>query len=445
MDESDTTTREVVFAAPTMVQSQDGNIICSLMQLPTKVLNRPNETIAVLPVGIHFSGQLRKLWAAVMLISQHQGRRDEYWAYLDDLCAIAGIPNNRGKGREIIKQNLSNLRKLDIDWRGREGDTEVEKTFGAVTEHGFRSKPGQKLIVTWSLSRKAQERLINPSGFFTKMCLEILSKLKSGASVVLFEIACQYVTHAKNEYKVGKRSVDWWIDQLVGKKNSSYLYGDFKRSVLRPALAEVGEHTGIELELIEIKDGKRVAELDFKICPKNNWTILDVKEDVTLTEQPVSADTVNPDELNHKKRLVGIGMSGFIASQIIQQYTDPAYIELHLSELETAVKTSQASVTNPPGRLRKALQENWQYSKTAKPMVSRFQKTSTDAFSEEFKEFLTLSGAEKVTVFEGWVDRQRGSLKELYQMALAQKGFDQVIEDPIFRKIFEVFLRSKKS
>ncbi len=77
-------------------------------------------------------------------------------------------------------------------------------------------------------------------------------------------------------------------------------------------------------------------------------------------------------------------------------------------------------------------------------MVSRFKKTSTDAFSEEFKEFLTLSGAEKVTVFEGWLDRQRGSLKELYQMALAQKGFDQVIEDPIFRKVFEVFLRGKK-
>lgn len=413
------------------------------LQLPTKVLNRPNETIAVLPSGIHFSGQLRKLWAAVMLISQHQGKRDEYWAYLDDLCEIAGIPNNRGKGREIIKQNLSNLRKLDIEWRGREGDTEVEKTFGAVTEHGFRSKPGHKLVVTWTLSKKAQDRLVNPSGFFTKMCLEILSKLKSGASVVLFEIACQYETHSKNDYKVGKRSVEWWIDQLTGNRNSSYLYGDFKRSVLKPAMAEVGEHTGIELELIEVKQGKRIAELDFQICPKKDWSILDVSEDSRVIEGEVITTDLAVDDFNHKKRMVEIGLSPFVASQLIDRYKDPAYIEIHLSELENAVKVKDSSVRNPPGRLRKALEEGWQYKKSPVPKIRRFTANVQEAFSDEFKIFMKKAESERIEIFEKWLSTTAStSTKELYEIAVKKKGFAATVEDVMFRRSFEVYLKN---
>lgn len=378
-----------------------------------------------------------------MLISQHQGKKDEYWAYLDDLCEIAGIPNNRGKGREIIKQNLSNLRKLDIEWRGREGDTEVEKTFGAVTEHGFRSKPGHKLIVTWSLSKKAQERLVNPSGFFTKMCLEILSKMKSGASVVLFELTCQYETHAKNDYRFGKRPVEWWVDQLTGKKNSSYLYGDFKRSVLKQAISEVGEHTNINLELIEIKEGKRIAELDFKIVPKQNFSILEVSEDSSVIEGEVITSELESNDLNHRGRMVEIGMSPSVASQLIEKYKDPAYLELHLSELESAVKAKDSSVKNPPGRLRKALEEGWEYKKVQVPKIKPPRATTEGAFSEEFKIFLKKSEAERVEIFENWIDSTRStSTKELYKMNLEKRGFLATIEDVMFRRSFEVYLKT---
>lgn len=411
------------------------------LQLSTKVLNRPNETIAVLPTGIHFSGQLRKLWAAVMLISQHQGRRDEYWAYLEDLCEIAGIPNNRGKGRELIKEHLSNLRKLDIEWRGREGDTDIEKTFGAVTEHGFRSKPGQKLVVTWSLSKKAQDRLVNPSGFFTKMCLEILSKMKSGASVVLFELACQYETHAKNDYRIGKKPVEWWIDNLTGKRNSSYLYGDFKRSVVKPALSEVGEHTGIELELIEIKEGKKIAELDFKIVPKQDWSILEVTEDSRLIEGEVVLNG-DSDDNNHKQRMVKIGLSPFIATELINRYQDPAYIEVHLSELENAIKAKDSSVKNPPGRFRKALEENWQYKKSPVPKIRRFSTNDTAAFTDEFKTFLKKPEQEKIDIFNSWLSQTNSSLKDLYKIVYEKKGFSGTIEEVMFRIPFEIYLKS---
>lgn len=413
------------------------------MQLPTRTLNRPNETICVLPTGIHFSGQLRKLWAAVMLISQHQGRRDEYWAYLDDLCVIAGIPNNRGKGREIIKQNLSNLRKLDIEWRGREGDTEVEKTFGAVTEHGFRSKPGHKLVVTWSLSKKAQERLVNPSGFFTKMCLEILSKMKSGASVVLFELACQYETHSKNDYRFGKKPVEWWVDQLTGKKNSSYLYGDFKRSVLKQAMREVGEHTGINLELIEIKEGKRIAELDFKIVPKQDFSILEVSEESGVIEGEVIASGFETGSFNHKGRMMEIGMSPTVASQLIERYKDPAYLELHLSELERVVKAKDSSVKNPPGMLRKALEEGWEYKRPPVPKIKPLRANTEGAFSDEFKIFLKKSEVERMEIFESWINSSRStSTKELYKINLEKKGFVATVEDVMFRRSFEVYLKT---
>ncbi len=416
------------------------------MQLPTKTLNRPNETICVLPTGIHFSGQLRKLWAAIMLISQHQGRKDEYWAYLDDLCEIAGIPNNRGKGREIIKQNLSNLRKLDIEWRGREGDTEIEKTFGAVTEHGFRSKPGHKLIVTWSLSMKAQERLVNPAGFFTKMCLEILSKMKSGASVVLFELACQYENHSKNDYRFGKRPVEWWVDQLTGKKNSSYLYGDFKRSVLKQAISEVGEHTGINLELIEIKEGKRIAELDFKIVPKQDFSILEVSEESRVIEGEVLASEFENSTFNHKGRMVEIGMSPTVASQLIERYKDSAYLELHLSELESAVKAKDSSVKNPPGMLRKALEEGWEYKRPPVPKIKPLRANTEGAFSDEFKIFLKKSEVEKMEIFESWINSSRStSTKELYKKSLEKKGFVATVEDVMFRRSFEVYLKCSSS
>jgi plasmid replication initiation protein len=98
---------------------------------------------------------------------------------------------------------------------------------------------------------------------FTSYKLNNVIRLKSVYSIRIYELLKQYQS-------IGKRTITIEaLREMLGIEPKEYhLYGDFKRYVLQVAHHEINEKTDILVEYREIKDVRRVAELEFTVTMK---------------------------------------------------------------------------------------------------------------------------------------------------------------------------------
>jgi hypothetical protein len=96
--------------------------------------------------------------------------------------------------------------------------------------------------------------------------------LRSSAGLALYEICVRYLTNPS--HLTMRESWGWWRPILSGTPDTEagdeakreYKY--FKRDYLRPAIAEVNAVTNIFVELIEHREGRRVAEIQFRVTER---------------------------------------------------------------------------------------------------------------------------------------------------------------------------------
>ena len=239
------------------------------MEIVQPLVNRPNETIGIVPTGKQrITHLVRRLYSVLLLFSQQQGEKEEYSALLSDLLAGA---NSEGSNRTQVKAILREIRAIGVDWNVRDGEREVWKNVGLIEEPGLIDGKGTPTIVTWKLPLVIRARLIDPRGFFTKISLQMMTRLRSGASIALYEICCQYASndHGKGEGGLtGRATIAHWMPRLTGSREADYEYKFFKRDVLSAAVREINEITDLEVELIEHKNGRKVVELQFRVFRK---------------------------------------------------------------------------------------------------------------------------------------------------------------------------------
>ena len=261
------------------------------------LVNRPNETIGIVPSGKQrITHLVRRLYSVLLLFSQQQGEREEYSALLSELLAAA---NSEGSNRTQVKAILREIRAIGVDWNVRDGEREVWKNVGLIEEPGLIDGKGTPTIVTWKLPAVIRARLIDPRGFFTKISLQMMTRLRSGASIALYEICCQYASndHGKGEGGLtGRATIAHWMPRLTGSREADYEYKFFKRDVLGMAVKEINEITDLDVELIEHKNGRKVVALQFRVFRKVKLESLShaVPEPVAVEQSAGSFSFVHP-------------------------------------------------------------------------------------------------------------------------------------------------------
>lgn len=240
------------------------------MEPVRQIVKRPNETIGIVPNGKQrITLLVRRLYSVILLFSQQQGEREEYSAALADMLSAA---HSSGSNRAQVKEVLRDIRAIGVDWNVRDGEHEVWKNVGLIEEPGLIDGRGTPTIVTWKLPKLIRARLLDPRGFFTRISLEMMTRLRSGASIALYEICCQYVSndHGKGEGGLTNRApIAEWMPRLTGSRKAAYEYKFLKRDVLLTAIEEINEITDLKVELIEHKIGRRVGELQFRVFKKD--------------------------------------------------------------------------------------------------------------------------------------------------------------------------------
>lgn len=365
------------------------------MEIDQPLVNRPNETIGIVPSGKQrITHLVRRLYSVLLLFSQQQGEKEEYSAVLGELLAAA---NSEGSNRTQVKAILREIRAIGVDWNVRDGDREIWKNVGLIEEPGLIDGKGTPTIVTWKLPAVIRARLLDPRGFFTKISLQMMTRLRSGASIALYEICCQYASndHGKGEGGLtGRAAIAHWMPRLTGSREAHYEYKFFKRDVLSTAVREINEITDLDVELVEHKNGRKVVELQFRVFrkPKAGDVGHDLRTSVMVAQPaqdlppeltPTSATSAPPSrpspptaptqalpgsaavrptpDAKQLARVVALGIAAPVAERICRKYADrQAYLLRHVGYVEARIRSAaSAPLQNKAAFLQNALEHGY--------------------------------------------------------------------------------------
>ena len=101
------------------------------------------------------------------------------------------------------------------------------------------------------------------------MSLFYQTMLRSNSALALYENCKRYATNPSK--LTNRNSWEWWFSVITGLPVGSPLpeYKYFKRDTIKPSIAEINAVTDIDVELIEHKIGRKVAELQFAVHLKD--------------------------------------------------------------------------------------------------------------------------------------------------------------------------------
>ena len=239
-----------------------------------KQFRKANEAIGLRVAAGKLSLLSRKIFNAMVYHAQRsvtkgenapiksEAAADYYWVPLKDLARDAAYDS---RDTQLFKEQLESLQEIRVYSEDAIQWTSERLVAGVrlVNPRGLKSGGG---IVWFGFAFPPEvERMIMSPGSYTKLSIYYQAVLRSGASLALYEICRRYCS---NPSKVTNRAPwEWWFHALtgnpVGDEVPEYKY--FKRDVLKLAIAEINLVTDINVELVEYRVGRQIAEMQFKV------------------------------------------------------------------------------------------------------------------------------------------------------------------------------------
>lgn len=308
------------------------------------VVQKANESIAIRPKKGRLTLLSRRIYNALLYHAQQQGVDERQ--YTIPLATLIGDSHFNSRNVALLKEHIREMQTTLIEWNSvgaGEQRWTSSQLLGAVeiAERGS----GYPVIITWSYPDKVRERLLKPNRY-TRILLEVGAQMRSYAAAVLFELGMQYLTSPSK--LTMREDLYWWASVLTGRSDIDKVdYRYFKRDVLRPALAEVDAlQDDFSLELIEHREGRRIAELQFMVHRKTQ-SALGVTEDR------------NPFDLVLVERLRKLGLKDEEADRLYSK-TDEGLLRATLDHVELRQRnTALPPLAAPAAYLRDALKKGY--------------------------------------------------------------------------------------
>lgn len=229
--------------------------------------HRSNETIAFLVTEGRLTLVIRRLFHFLLYCTHHDGIQETYRRPLQEV--MTQIAYN-SENTEELKERLREMRNMSIEWNV---DDRKETRWGTsgmlATVEIVTPKFAGCSMVEWTLAPYVRDRVVDTSTY-TELSLRIHTRLRSNASVGLYEICSRY----KNmlNHMTPARSWKWWWAQVNGEPEASISekteYRYFYRDTLKKAIEEVNEISDIKIAVIPLKKGRTIEKLQFSVYRK---------------------------------------------------------------------------------------------------------------------------------------------------------------------------------
>lgn len=119
-------------------------------------------------------------------------------------------------------------------------------------------------FIEFEISPKMMEYFTNLKPPYCSVNIEDIVNLKSKYSIWIYTLILSDL------YKLRKYSqpLVYSVEFLENILDVNYVYRDFKRRVLAVALKDIWEHTDLEIDFLELKQWRKVAEINFLVTKK---------------------------------------------------------------------------------------------------------------------------------------------------------------------------------
>ncbi|WP_341972261.1 replication initiation protein [Roseateles sp. PN1] len=239
--------------------------VTTIAPIQQDVLRKPVNTLAIVPRSARITPLGRKAYNVLLFDAQEQGlEKDVFRTPLDRIVKGVDFGSN---DHDLIKKHLRAMVSTTVEWQSPTSGEGGAWNVSGLLAHAKLTKERGQVWVEWSYAVNLKQELLEPT-VFAKLKLEVISQLRSHAGIALYEICTRY----KDIGRTARQHWRWWYPVLSGQpvteKTAKLEYRIFKRDTLKTAIAEVSAISDLEIELVEHKEGRYIADIQFLVRPK---------------------------------------------------------------------------------------------------------------------------------------------------------------------------------
>jgi len=304
-------------------------------------LRKAVEAIAIQPKSGKITLLTRKLFNVLLAVAQQADESgDTYRALLSDIVANSAFDSN---DTALVKEHLRRMVSVQVEWSTGTSSQKPGRKWGISTliadAEILEDPTTRRVWVEFSFAPKIKKKLLDPVQY-ARLSLQFQSQLRSSAGLALYEICVRYLTWE------GWRPILSGTPDTEAGDEAKREYKYFKRDYLRPAIAEVNAVTNIFVELIEHREGRRVAEIQFRVTERKQPML-------ALDEHPNVFDSTLVD------RMVKIGIP-LKEAQTLYADSEENRIRAALQMTEQRMRsTSLPPVRSAPALFKDALKKGY--------------------------------------------------------------------------------------
>ncbi len=237
-------------------------------------LRKPTEMIVLMPRSKRVTLTGRRIYNALLQVSQSRLVAMDSMPAADymfeaPLAALLRVSGSSGEDRTAAKRYLREMRGLEVDWESTApGDGVKWRGFSMLSEVAIEVRDGENWVA-WSFPPTIMAALREPHRW-ARIYLDMLASLSSYSAVALYEICARYRDNPSG--KTSRKPVAWWADALSQAPAGSERreWRKFKNERVKPAIDEINRETDLEIELVEHKQGRAIAEAQFNVRKKHS-------------------------------------------------------------------------------------------------------------------------------------------------------------------------------
>jgi len=252
-------------------------------------LKQPNELTVLIPKVGKLSGVGRKLHVSLMRSAQFQLRAlqseertlkatEFFKAPLSEIIKPISKPGSNLIA--VAKDYVDQMQSTKVEWTAPEGTKEgvLWDQMVLITQAKISLENG-RLWLYWGFPQDIVSVLSDPTADYTLTRPEDLKELSGYAAISLYIIASRYKNNPSHATCI--RPTSWWIEALRGNSSRKSpkdkseaklpIWRKFKSERVMPAIDEINSKSPLYIELIEIREGQAVKDVQFKVWQKSQF------------------------------------------------------------------------------------------------------------------------------------------------------------------------------
>ncbi len=191
----------------------------------------------------------------------------DYTIYIRDVIEILGITDGGGAYQNIIDA-AKKLKSREITIVVKDKDSGREEILDTSLVIGVKrakvTKDARDMYVKLSFHPDLKPYLLQLKSNFTLLDIRNFVRLHSGSTMRIYELLKQYENTNSKQREISLET----LKNMLGVTEKYPMYGNFKQKILDEAQRRINESTDISFTFEEVKSGRKVTGIRFKIVKK---------------------------------------------------------------------------------------------------------------------------------------------------------------------------------